>query len=89
MKQQYGLAALERLADLAQPIEAPALFREEDLVVELMGRIRKRGDLSRVATEAGLSQGTISNVLTGGKPIGANVAEKLGYRKVVRFERIA
>jgi hypothetical protein len=85
----YGPAAMERLADLAQPLERPIdLLREEDVVVELMGKIQKRGDLSELADECGLAQGTISNILTGGRPIGANVAERLGYRRVVRFERI-
>lgn len=61
---------------------------EEDLVVELAGRIEKRGDHQRVAYQLGISQPALSNVLTGGRGIGADLAERLGYRRVVRFEPI-
>lgn len=84
----YGPAAFDRLADIAAPKRDDELLREEDVIVELMGKIRKRGDLSRLAKRCGLAQGTISNLLTGGRPLGAKVAEALGYRLVVRFERI-
>lgn len=66
----------------------PALFTEEELVVELAGRIRRHGDGQVVAYQLGVSQGALSNVLTGGRPIGPRMAKALGYRKRVMFEPI-
>jgi hypothetical protein len=79
----------EQCADMAQmPRRAFDLVTEQEIVVELMGEVRERGDLTRIAKAKGLHQATLSNILTGGRPIGAEVAEKLGFRKVIRFERI-
>jgi predicted transcriptional regulator len=64
------------------------LLTEEDLVVDLAARIEKRGDHQRVAYQLGISQPALSNVLTGGRAIGADLAERLGFRRVVRFEPI-
>jgi predicted transcriptional regulator len=65
-----------------------ALLTEEELVIELAARVRKRGDHQRVAGELGVSQPALSNVLTGGRGIGPGFAERLGYRRVTRFEPI-
>lgn len=67
---------------------APALLREEDLVVDLASRVRKRGDCKRVAQQLGISQPALSNVLTGGRGIGDDLAGRLGFRRVVMFEPI-
>jgi plasmid maintenance system antidote protein VapI len=69
-------------------LEPEFLLTEEELVVELASKVVKRGDHGRVAYELGVSQPSLSNILTGGRPIGAGVAAKLGYRKVTRFEKI-
>jgi predicted transcriptional regulator len=64
------------------------LLTEEELVIELAARVRKRGDHQRVAGELGVSQPALSNVLTGGRGIGKDLAHRLGYRRVTRFEPI-
>lgn len=66
-----------------------ALLTEEELVMDLAARIQRRGDGKRVARQLGISQPALSNVLTGGRTIGADVAERLGFRRVVMFEPIA
>lgn len=65
------------------------LVTEEEIVFELASRVRKRGDHGRVASEIGISQPGLSNILTAGRGIGPRVAAALGYRKVVRFEPIS
>jgi hypothetical protein len=65
------------------------LVTEEELVFELATRVRRRGDHGRVAHQLGISQPGLSNILTAGRGIGPRVAERLGFRKVVRFERIS
>jgi hypothetical protein len=40
-----------------------------------------------LAVQLGISEATLSKILRGG-PIGEGIAEKLGYRRVTRFERI-
>jgi DNA-binding transcriptional regulator YdaS (Cro superfamily) len=67
---------------------AAALFTEEALVVDLAARVQRRGDHKRVAAQLGVSQPALSNVLTGGRGIGPDLAEALGYRRVIMFEPI-
>lgn len=64
------------------------LLTEEELVIELAAKVRRRGDHGRVAHQIGLSQSGLSNILTGGRAIGDKIAGALGYRRVTRFERI-
>jgi DNA-binding transcriptional regulator YdaS (Cro superfamily) len=66
----------------------PALFTEEALVIDLAARVQRRGDGKRVAAQLGISQPALSNVLTGGRAIGPDLAEALGFRRVVMFEPI-
>jgi hypothetical protein len=51
--------------------------------------VTKRGDHGRVAAQLGISQPGLSNILTAGRGIGPRVAQALGYRRVVRFERMS
>lgn len=67
----------------------PDLVTEEELVFELAGKVTKRGDHGRVAAQLGISQPGLSNILTAGRGIGPRVAQALGYRRVVRFERMS
>jgi len=70
------------------PPALPQLLTEEELIVELAGKIRRHGEQGKVAAELGLSQGCVSNLLTKGRGIGDQVASALGYRRVVLFERV-
>lgn len=71
--------------DLLQP---EILRTEEELVVELAGRICGGGGQKRVAADLGLSQGELSHAVSGKRGVTPNVAAALGYRKVTRFERV-
>lgn len=75
--------------ELELAVASADLVTEEEIVVEIASRIRRRGDHQRVAGELGISQPGLSNILTGGRAIGAAVAERLGYRKVIRYERVS
>lgn len=83
-------ALFPELADVAPPRrEPPVLVTEAEVVAELASRARKRwGEQQRVAQELGLSQAAVSNVLTNGRGIGPKIARALGYRKVIRFEKV-
>lgn len=85
------LALFPDLADVRPAPEIPAapeLLTEEALVFDLATRICRRGEQQVVAAELGVSQGAVSNVLTAGRGIGPKLAGALGYRKVIRFERV-
>jgi hypothetical protein len=86
MKHYSGAA----LPSVARPSRQPelALVTEEEIIIEIAGRIRRHGEQGRVAMELGVSQSGLSNILTSGRGIGPRLATALGYRKVVRFERI-
>lgn len=72
----------------AQPV-ASLLLSEDDLVQTVRARLDgRRGQFGRAAEDLGISQGELSNILRGGRTIAANVAAKLGYRRIVRFEPI-
>jgi hypothetical protein len=64
------------------------LLTEEEVVVDLAARVQRRGDGKRVARQLGISQPALSNVLTGGRGIGEDLAQRLGLRRVVMFEPI-
>jgi plasmid maintenance system antidote protein VapI len=66
----------------------PPLVTEEDVVFDLATRVTRRGEQGRVAHQLGIAQGTLSNILTKGRGIGPDLAEALGYRRVVMFEPI-
>lgn len=64
------------------------LLTEEEIVIDLAARCARRGEQQRVAHQLGISQPALSNVLTGGRTIGPDLAERLGFRRVVLFEPI-
>lgn len=64
------------------------LLTEEEVVIDLAARITKRGEQGVVAFQLGIAQGTLSNILTNGRGIGPDLAERLGLRRVVMFEPI-
>jgi hypothetical protein len=68
----------------------PALFTEEDLVVDLAGRLDgQRGEKGRLAAQLGISRAELADVLGGRAGVRPGIAAELGFRKVVRFEPIA
>lgn len=64
------------------------LLTEEELVLELAGRIGRRRDQKRVAHQLGISQGGLANILSGHRRIGNRTAAALGYRRRVLFEPV-
>lgn len=66
-----------------------ALLTEEDLVIELAGRMGPRGTQGRAAQALGVHQGELSGVLNGHRKVRAGLAAALGYRKVIRFEPVS
>lgn len=83
--------ALEELSDRARRRALGAdLLTGEDVGREVGARLDGRqGDHGRLAADLGIAQGTLSNVLTSRHPLGRELASKLGYRKVIRFERVS
>ncbi|MES2138006.1 MAG: hypothetical protein V4502_13235 [Pseudomonadota bacterium] len=74
---------------MTEPALSAELATEEELVIELAALTARRGDQQHVAQMLGISQGLLSNILTNGRGVGPRAANALGYRKVVRFERIS
>lgn len=65
------------------------LLTEREVAEEIAGRLDGRnGEHGRLAADIGIAQGTLSSVLHSSQTIGSDLARKLGYRRVVRFERI-
>jgi hypothetical protein len=96
-KVEPGLAGFCTDAELATELHERAkrrtlgadLLTGEDVAREVGARLDGRnGDHGRLALDLGIAQGTLSNVL-GGHPLGEKVARKLGYRRIIRFERIS
>lgn len=84
---KHDRCAFPQLAD-GRPSETD-LLTEEDIVLALASRLDGRaGEHGRLAADLGVSQATVSNILTGGRQIGPKVAGALGLRRVVRFERV-
>ena len=58
---------------------------------QLIERLRLEAEhesARRVADRYGVSHSFLSNVLHGIKPVSPRLAEAMGFRRVVRFERI-
>jgi hypothetical protein len=55
---------------------------------ELRRRTRARGTAKRVAFELDISVSQLSRISTGKLAPPEHVAERLGFRRVVRFERV-
>lgn len=77
--------------------KAAELVTSADLKEDIRGRLAALSALtavgpvkarSQVAREIGISEGELSKVLRSDRLIGPELAERLGYRRVVRFERV-
>lgn len=68
----------------------PFLMAEgaDDVRLELHQRTRRRGMAKRVAHELGITTATLSRIANGRLAPSEHVAEALGFRRVVRFERV-
>lgn len=60
---------------------------EADLLNELRSETRLRGGITRIARQYGFSPPFISDVEKGYTQITDKLAEAMGYRRVVEFER--
>jgi predicted XRE-type DNA-binding protein len=72
-----------------RPISGELLTNAEivaAIAAQLDGR---RGQQGRLAEDLGISQGSLSNILIGRDQVGDEIAAKLGYRRVVRYERVS
>jgi transcriptional regulator with XRE-family HTH domain len=55
---------------------------------ELRRRTRRRGSAKRVAHELGITASQLSRIALGRLAPPEHVAERLGFRRIVRFERV-
>jgi hypothetical protein len=55
---------------------------------ELQRRTRRRGSAKRVAYELGISTSHLSRIASGSLAPPEHVASALGFRRVIRFERV-
>jgi hypothetical protein len=79
----YSASSLQRLA-------APPLLEEAELVAQLRGALDGTAAAkTRLAARLRVSEATLSRLLRGKLPIGGEVAERLGLRRVIRFEKIS
>jgi hypothetical protein len=62
---------------------------ETDLLNELRAQTGLRGGITVVAKQYGFSPAFISDVEKGHTPVTDRLAEAMGYRRVVEFERVA
>lgn len=79
----YSAALLDRAAKAAQ------LATEGDLLTRLRARLDGPGGKDALAIELGLTPFQLTSILRGRRPLSEAIAEKLGYRKVARFERVS
>ena len=68
---------------------AADLRSEGDLQALLRARLDAAGSKPQLASELGLTAFQLTGFLRGRWPIGDDLAAKLGYRKVVRYERVS
>lgn len=78
----FTAALLDRAAKAAQ------LATEGELLARLRARLDGPGGKAALALELGITPFQLSGILRGRWPLGDDLAAKLGYRKVARFERV-
>jgi hypothetical protein len=78
----HSAAAIARLV-------IPAQVREADLVAALLARLKTAKDRHALARELGVTSFKLVGVLRGRWPIDDDLAGRLGYRRITRFERIS
>jgi plasmid maintenance system antidote protein VapI len=79
----YSANLLNRAAKAAQ------LATDGDLLGRLRVRLDEPGGKLALARELAITPFHLSGILRGRWPISDEIAEKLGYRKVVRYERLS
>lgn len=81
----YSAQALARSAAIARD----PLMTEADVTAMLRAQLDgRRGENGRLADRLGITRVELSQILHGHSPLRSGVAERLGFRKVVRFEPI-
>jgi hypothetical protein len=84
---ELAQALLERTR--RRPLDG-SLLTEAEVAREIAARLDgKNGEQGRLANDLGIAQSTLSSLLSGRYPIGEDLARRLGFRRVTRFERIA
>jgi hypothetical protein len=78
----YSPQSLQRLV-------IPNLRTEDQMVAELRERLAASTDRHGLACELGVTPFRLAGILRGRWPIDDSLAEKLGYRRVTRFERLS
>jgi plasmid maintenance system antidote protein VapI len=79
----YSAEILHRAARAAQ------LATDGDLLGRLRARLDEPGGKIALARELAITPLHLSGILRGRWPISDEIAEKLGYRRVVRYERLS
>lgn len=79
----YSAAVLDRAA------AAAALATEAEMLERLRDRLTRAGDRKALAREFGVTPFALAGMLRGRWPVSEPIAEKLGYRRVTRFERVS
>lgn len=69
-------------------ILADELYDEGEVKEELRARLRRVGKPA-LARELGIGTLRLSGILRGAFPVGDDVAAALGFRRVMRFERVS
>jgi hypothetical protein len=83
----YSPVALEQAAGHPRRA-APKLATEEDLKASMRAQLGLgAGAKAVLAGRLGINEASLSKILRGA-PVADGVAERLGFRKVVRYERI-
>ena len=62
---------------------------EADLLDELKRSVDHKRGLTNTAERLGFTIQFISDVVNGRRPVSGKLAERMGYRRVVEFERAA
>lgn len=77
----YSAAALHRIV-------FPPPVTEEDMRADLLARLKDSDDRHALARELGVTPFKLVGVLRGRWPIDDDLAARLGYRRITRFEKI-
>jgi hypothetical protein len=67
----------------------PTSHTEDDLVAQLRARLTAAEDRHALARELGVTPFKLVGVLRGRWPVDDDLAARLGYRRITRFERIS
>lgn len=69
----------------ASDLEASLIATQHDLLDELSDRIDEAQTMGAVAEELGVSLSYLSSMLHGSRGVGADVAKRMGWKRVVLF----